>query len=427
MANATAAKKKNGKHDVVPSRRKKQAPHEVDIINSPPEGTPAAFWVSVDKLVPWVKNPRKNDRAVEKAINSIREFGWGAPLIARQENGEIIGGHSRIKAAHRLGIKRVPVRYMTLDERKSHALALADNKVGEFASWDEELLPEVMLEFKEDRALFDATGFKFDDYFSNTGGGSNDDEAPPLPTKPVTKLGNIWVLGRHRLVCGDSTKVETFKELMRDESANLLWTDPPYNVAYEGKTKKALTIENDSMSDDKFRAFLRDAFTGCDGAMLEGACFYIAHADTEGYNFRGAVRDVGWKLAQCLIWAKDSMVLSRQDYHWQHEPMLYGWKLGAGHHMLVDRTQTTLWEHARPKKSEEHPTMKPPDLIERAIKNSTNDGALVLDPFAGSGSTVIAAERCGRRANLIELDPRYCDVIVERWQTLTGQKAKRAS
>lgn len=209
--------------------------------------------------------------------------------------------------------------------------------------------------------------------------------------------------------------------------ADLLWTDPPYNVSYVGKTKDALTIENDTMADGDFRQFLVDAFSAASTGMRDGAVFYVAHADSEGLNFRGSVLDVGWKLAQCLIWVKDRFVMGRQDYHWRHEPILYGWKLGAGHRMLEDRTQDTVWEIPRPARNAQHPTMKPLALIDRAIRNSSNRGDLVLDTFAGSGSSLIACEAAGRWCAAVELDPAYCDVIVERWENATGGKASRAS
>lgn len=226
-------------------------------------------------------------------------------------------------------------------------------------------------------------------------------------------------------MCGDATRPDAVKALMDGNLADELITDPPYNVAYEGKTKDALTIKNDSMADEAFRKFLRDAFTAADSVMKPGASFYIWHADLEGYNFRGACRDVNWRVRQCLIWAKDCMVMGRQDYHWQHEPCLYGWKPGAGHLWASDRKQTTVLNFKRPTRNDVHPTMKPVELIQYQVRNNTKCENIVLDLFGGSGSTLIACETTERNARLMEIDPRYCDVIVERWEKYTGRKAER--
>jgi site-specific DNA-methyltransferase (adenine-specific) len=225
-------------------------------------------------------------------------------------------------------------------------------------------------------------------------------------------------------MCGDSTSIDAVEKLMGGQLSDILITDPPYNVAYEGKTKDALTIKNDSMGDDQFRQFLRDAFTAADMVMKEGAVFYIWHADSEGYNFRGACKDSGWTVRQCLIWQKDTMVMGRQDYHWKHEPCLYGWKDGAAHLWAADRKQVTIIQCKRPKRNDIHPTMKPVELIEYQMLNNTKGHDIVLDLFGGSGSTMIAAEKQGRCARLMELDPKYCDVIVKRWEDFTGKKAE---
>jgi site-specific DNA-methyltransferase (adenine-specific) len=256
-----------------------------------------------------------------------------------------------------------------------------------------------------------------------TEGLTDEDAVPETPIEPKTKPGDIYILGNHRLMCGDSTNIDSVEKLT-DGLVDILVTDPPYNVAYEGKTKDALTIQNDSMGDEQFRQFLRDAFVAADAVMKQGAVFYIWHADSEGYNFRGACKDAGWKVRQCLIWQKDSMVMGRQDYHWKHEPCLYGWKDGAGHLWASDRKQTTLIECKRPKRNDIHPTMKPVELMEYQILNNTKGQDIVLDLFGGSGSTLIAAEKTGRKARLMELDPKYCDVIVKRWEDFTGKKAE---
>jgi site-specific DNA-methyltransferase (adenine-specific) len=227
-------------------------------------------------------------------------------------------------------------------------------------------------------------------------------------------------------MCGDSTSIDAAEKLMDGHLADQLITDPPYNVAYEGKTKDALTIQNDSMSDDSFREFLRDAFTAADTVMKAGAVFYIWHADSEGYNFRGACKDAGWTVRQCLIWNKNSLVMGRQDYHWKHEPCLYGWKDGAGHLWSTDRKQVTVLEFNRPTRNDIHPTMKPVDLIEYQVLNNTKGSDIVLDLFGGSGSTLIACEKTNRNNRSMELDPKYCDVIVKRWQEYTGKQATHA-
>jgi site-specific DNA-methyltransferase (adenine-specific) len=247
--------------------------------------------------------------------------------------------------------------------------------------------------------------------------------APEPPENPISMPGDLWVLGRHRLLCGDSTSIDAVEKLMGGAVVDLLVTDPPYNVAYEGKTSDALTIENDDMSDDDFRQFLRDVYSAADSVMRPGAAFYIWHADSEGYNFRGAAHDIGWQVRQCLIWNKNTIVLGRQDYHWKHEPCLYGWKAGAAHYWGSDRKQSTVLEFNKPQRNGEHPTMKPVDLIEYQIHNSSRRGEMVLDLFGGSGTTMIAAENTGRSSCLMELDPRYVDVIVNRWQNLTGNTA----
>ena len=237
----------------------------------------------------------------------------------------------------------------------------------------------------------------------------------------VSVHGDIWLLGKHRLMCGDSTNEEDASKLMDGVQADLLLTDPPYNVAYEGSTKDRLTIQNDDMDDSDFRAFLCDAFRTADANMKPGASFYIWHADTEGYNFRGACRDIGWQVRQCLIWVKNTFVLGRQDYHWQHEPCLYGWKDGAAHQWEGDRKQATTMNFDKPARNGEHPTMKPVDLFAYQISNNTKAGNAVLDLFGGSGTTIIACEQLGRRGYLMELDPRYVDVIVKRYIGVTGK------
>ena len=280
-----------------------------------------------------------------------------------------------------------------------------------------------------DAAGFDLTltGFDLGEIaaltLDETEGLTDPDAVPDAPAVPVTVEGDAWLLGRHRLMCGDSTSIDHMEVLTQGQLVDMWLTDPPYNVAYEGGTKEKLTIQNDSMSDDGFRQFLRDANSAADAVMKPGAVFYIWHADLEGYNFRGACRDVGWKVRQCIIWKKSSMVMGRQDYHWMHEPCIYGWKDGAGHLWASDRKQTTILEFAKPHSNAEHPTTKPVALFEYQMLNNTKGGDQVLDSFAGSGTTAIACETHGRFARLMELDPKYCDVIITRWQNFTGQMA----
>jgi len=233
----------------------------------------------------------------------------------------------------------------------------------------------------------------------------------------------MWILGEHRLLCGDSTNIEDVERLMDGQQADMWLTDPPYNIAYEGGSKKRKAIDNDSMEADEFRQFLRDCYGSADQYMRAGAVFYIWHADSEGYNFRGAAIDLGWNVRQTLIWNKNNSGFGRSDFHWKHEPCLYGWKEGAAHTWTNDRKQTTVLDFDRPSRSEVHPTMKPVDLIEYCIGNNTKNGDVVLDSFGGSGTTLIACQKNGRKARLMELDPRYCDVIMERWEQYSGKQA----
>ena len=255
---------------------------------------------------------------------------------------------------------------------------------------------------------------------------TDDDDVPEVPVDPVSVKGDVWICGRHRIACGDAKVQTDIEKLMGGQLADMLLTDPPYNVDYTGKTKDALKIQNDKMTDDGFRQFLVDSFSTADTVMKKGAVFYIWHADSEGYNFRGAAHDIGWQIRQCLIWRKQSMVMGRQDYHWQHEPCLYGWKDGASHLWASDRKQTTILNFDRPSKSEQHPTMKPVELFVYQMLNNTKGDDLVLDSFVGSGTTVIACEKHGRRARAMEVDPVYCDVTITRWQEYTGKEATHA-
>lgn len=383
---------------------------------------------NVAELIPYANNSRTHsDEQVAQIAASIKEFGWTNPILITDNS--IIAGHGRLMAARKLGMSKVPcIEVKNLTPAQVKAYIIADNKLALNAGWDNELLN---IEFQELEQLgfnLELTGFSLDEIdalkpVELTEGLTDEDAAPDVPAEAKTKPGDIYQLGNHRLMCGDSCSTNDMEKLCDGQLVDMWLTDPPYNVAYEGKTKDALKIQNDSMGDDQFRQFLRDAYVTADLVMKPGAVFYIWHADSEGYNFRGAAQDAGWKVRQCLIWKKSTMVMGRQDYHWKHEPCLYGWKEGAGHLWATDRKQTTILEFDKPSRNGEHPTMKPVALFEYQMLNNTKGGDIVLDSFGGSGTTLIAAEKNGRVARLMELDPKYCDVIVKRWEDFTGKKA----
>ena len=387
-------------------------------------------YVPVADLVPYARNSRTHsDEQVAQIMASIREFGFTNPILLDDQNG-VIAGHGRILAARKLNIDNVPtITLAGLTDAQRRAYVIADNKLALNAGWDEEMLRVELTELSDLGYDLDLTGFNAEELADlmpteENAGLTDEDESPPLRENPVSELGNVWILGNHRVMCGDSLSIDHVETLVgKGHAADMLLTDPPYNVAYEGGTKDALKIKNDSMGDAEFRQFLRDAFTAANAAMKAGAVFYIWHADSEGYNFRGACVDAGWTVRQCLIWKKQTLVMGRQDYHWKHEPCPYGWKDGAGHLWAADRKQTTILEFDRPSRSGEHPTMKPVALFEYQMLNNTKGGDIVLDTFGGSGTTVIACEKHGRHARVMELDPNYCDVIVRRWQEFTGQAA----
>ena len=386
-------------------------------------------WLSVETLIPYAKNARTHsDEQVAQIAGSIKEFGFNNPVLIDKENS-IVAGHGRLMAARKLGMDKVPVvrlEHMTEAQRKAYVLA--DNRIALNSGWDTSMLSLELQELKDDIDL-SLLGFDADELdallnpIEETEGLTDEDAVPDVPEEPKTKLGDIYILGNHRLMCGDSCSITDMEKLVNGRQVDMWLTDPPYNVAYEGKTKDALTIKNDSMGDEGFRQFLRDAYVTADTVMKSGAVFYIWHADSEGYNFRGAAHDAGWKVRQCLIWKKSTMVMGRQDYHWKHEPCLYGWKDGAGHLWAADRKQTTILEFDKPSRNGEHPTMKPVALFEYQMLNNTKGGDIVLDSFGGSGTTLLAAEKNGRHAYLMELDPKYCDVIVKRWEEFTVKKA----
>jgi len=387
--------------------------------------------LNVESLIPYALNSRTHsDEQVAQIAASIREFGFTNPLLVDDANN-LIAGHGRLLAARKIGLTEVPAVVVTgLDDRKRRALVIADNKLALNAGWDNDALRVELEDLGADYGeLMGFSQEELDDILSDTevvDGLTDEDEVPEVHEQPVTVLGDVWVLGKHRVMCGDSTSMDDLAKLCQNQMVDMWLTDPPYNVAYEGGTKEKLTIKNDEMGDDQFRQFLRDAYTAADSVMKAGAVFYIWHADSEGYNFRGAARDAGWTVRQCLIWKKSSLVMGRQDYHWKHEPCLYGWKDGAGHLWAADRKQTTILEFDKPTRNGEHPTMKPVALFEYQLLNNTKGGDQVLDSFGGSGTTLIAAEKNGRIARLMELDPKYVDVIIKRWEDFTGQKAVHA-
>ncbi len=393
------------------------------------------------RLRPYERNARTHSpEQVAQIAASIQEFGFTNPILVGEDDG-IIAGHGRLAAAMDLGLTEVPVIVLDhLSAEQRRAYVLADNKLALNAGWDEELLAMELQELQLaefDLSLLGWSDEELADLMPEVEElppeDADADAVPEPPEEPVTKPGDVWLLGKHRVMCGDSTVIADVERLMDGSKADLLLTDPPYNVAVVGgnhslspeerKKQGGLVIENDKMSDDDFRQFLRDVYSAADAVIKPGGVFYIWHADSEGYNFRGAARDVGWQVRQCLVWNKNSLVMGRQDYHWKHEPCLYGWKEGAGHYWGSDRSQTTVLDFNRPSRNGEHPTMKPVELFQYQLENSTKRGDLVLDLFGGSGTTAIAAEQTSRQARLMELDPRYCDVIVKRWQQFTGKTA----
>lgn len=387
-------------------------------------------------LVPYARNSRTHSAdQVAQIAASMREWGWTNPVLI-DERGGIIAGHGRVIAAQQLGMAEVPVIVATgWTEDQKRAYVIADNKLALNAGWDDAVLGAELAALKATGFDLDLVGFSTDELAelldeSAAGGGeglTDDDAAPPTAEAAITQPGDLWIMGQHRVLCGDSTQPEALTTLMDGIMADVWITDPPYNVDYTGRTKDALKIASDAMSAADFRAFLASAFTAARDVLKPGAAFYIWHADLEGYNFRGACADAALQVRQCLIWKKHAMVLGRQDYHWLHEPCLYGWKDGAAHLWASDRKQTTVLEFDRPMRNADHPTMKPVALIEYQLLNNTKGGDIVFDGFGGSGTTLIAAQKHARVARLIELDPRYCDVIIRRWQDYTGQQATHAA
>lgn len=402
---------------------------------------------SINSLVSDHKNARRRtDRSAELIKESLQRYGAARSIVIDEDN-RILAGNGTIEGAKAAGIKNVriietegdeiiAIKRSGLSEDDKVGLALADNRTADLSEWDQAMLHRLSEEhdltpwFEQEDLdeLLAVTELEPEQ------GKTDPDDVPEAPEDPTTKPGDLWILGNHRLLCGDSTNAQHMERLMDGKQADLWLTDPPYNVALgmnespeEAKRRNRRTdgkvVQNDSMPDEEFRQFLRDVYATAATVLRPGAAFYIWHAESEGFNFRGAARDVGWKVRQCLIWAKSSLIMGRQDYQWKHEPCLYGWVEGASHFWNSDRKQTTVLEFDKPSRNGEHPTMKPVDLFEYQLNNSTKQGDIVLDSFGGSGTTMIAAERIHRKARLMELDPAYCDVIVKRWEDFTGNTA----
>lgn len=382
-------------------------------------------------LLPAEYNPRvtlePDDKDFQDLVGSIRTLGYAEPILIN-EDGTIIGGHQRYNALLYLGWEEADVVVYPCDKVKEKALNVALNKID--GRWDTIKLVSLLEQITLEGIDFTVTGFTQDelddlkvDLQVETATEDEDfdiDNAYDSIEEPITKRGDIWILGRHRLMCGDSTRQEDIDKLMNGEQTDLVITDPPYNVNYEGTAGK---IQNDNMDDESFYDFLTNFQKAMVSVMRMGAVAYIFHADSKGHLFRDSFIEAGLKLAECLIWEKNSLVLGRQDYHWRHEPILYGWKEGEAHYFVDDRTQDTILCEDKPRESKLHPTMKPIPLVARLMKNSSKPGWNVLDPFGGSGTTIMAAEQLNRTAFSMELDEKFCDVIVKRWEQYTGQQA----
>lgn len=442
--------------------------------------------MKIADLIPAEYNPRQDltpeDPEYQKLKRSIDTFGLVEPIVFNEQTGRVVGGHQRLKVLQQEGWSEVDVSVVDLHDQDEKALNVALNRIE--GSWDNFKLKEVLEDLDNGAYDVELTGFdaeeieelmlQYRDPDEIEEDDFDPDEAEVNPEDAETNPGDVWQLGRHRLMCGDATNRDEILKLLGDEQADMVFTDPPYNVDYEGKTADALKIENDKMEADQFYAFLYDSFVAMFSVLGDGRPIYVCHADSEGRNFRNAFEDAGFLMKQTIIWVKNSIVMGRQDYQWKHEPILYGWKPGAAHKWYGGRKQQTVFEdpvdlgiskekdhvlltfsngnsetvvkvpsyeivHAgndrgtstwrieKPRRNGEHPTMKPILLCARAIQNSTKEGDVILDPFGGSGSTLIAAEQSGRSCRVMELDPVYCDVIKKRWEEFTGQQAVKIS
>ena len=382
--------------------------------------------LKTELLIPAEYNPRKDlkpgDPEYEKLKRSIEQFGYVEPVIWNKTTSHVVGGHQRLKVLLDMGITEVECVVIEMNEEKEKALNIALNKIS--GDWDKDKLMLLIADLQGADFDVSLTGFEpaeLDALFKDSlkdGIHEDDFDVDAELQKPaLTKQGDVWMLGQHRLVCGDSTKADTFNVLMDGKLANLVVTDPPYNVNYEGSAGK---IKNDNMGNEAFYEFLLEAFKNTEAAMAKDASIYVFHADTEGLNFRKAFAESGFYLSGTCIWKKQSLVLGRSPYQWQHEPVLFGWKKSGKHNWYADRKQTTIWEFEKPKKNADHPTMKPVALVAYPILNSSLSNCIVLDPFGGSGSTLIACEQTDRICYTIELDEKYCDVIVKRYIEQVG-------
>ena len=389
------------------------------------------------KLLPYARNARTHsDEQVAQIAASIAEFGFTNPILAGAD-GVIVAGHGRLAAAHKLGLALVPVVVLEhLSPTQRRALVIADNRIAENAGWDEAMLRIELVTLQDDDFDVSLTGFDADalaellaDEDGNGDGETDDDAVPEITETPISRPGDVWLLDGHRLLCGDSTKTECFEQLLQGEQVDMVFTDPPYNVNYANTAKDKMrgtnrAILNDNLGDgfyDFLLAALTPTIANCRGGI------YVAMSSSELDVLQSAFREAGGKWSTFVIWAKNTFTLGRSDYQRQYEPILYGWPEGATRHWCGDRDQSDVWQIKKPHKNDLHPTMKPVELVERAIRNSSRPGNVVLDPFGGSGTTLIAAEKSGRLARLIELDPKYVDVIVRRWQDWTGKQATRES
>ena len=384
------------------------------------------YLADVEELIPYARNARTHSSAqITQIAASIKEFGFLAPIVIAEDN-TILCGHGRFYAAQKLGLKKIPcVKESHLTEAQKRAYIIADNKLSINAGWDDELLAVELSDLQGEGVDLSITGFDekeladlFDDKSKSDVEDDGYDLSAALEKAAFVQRGDIWTVGRHRLMCGDATSADDVAALMGGTRANLLLTDPPYGVSF--KSSSGLTIQNDSIKDEDFYSFLKSAFSAAVDCLEKGAAAYIFHADTEGLNFRRAFVDAGFHLAGCCIWVKDSLVLGRSDYQWQHEPVLYGFLQNGKHSWYSDRKQTTIWNFAKPKKNANHPTSKPLDLLSYPIQNSTQENAVVLDTFGGSGSTLMACELTNRICYTMELDEKYASVILRRYVDDTG-------
>ncbi len=385
------------------------------------------YLADVEELIPYARNARTHSSAqISQIAASIKEFGFLAPIVIAEDN-TILCGHGRFYAAQKLGLKKIPcVKESHLTEAQKRAYIIADNKLSINAGWDDELLAVELSDLQGEGVDLSITGFDekeladlFDDKSKSDVEDDGYDLSAALEKAAFVQRGDIWTVGRHRLMCGDATSADDVAALMGGKRANLLLTDPPYGVSF--KSSSGLTIQNDSIKDEDFYSFLKSAFSAAVDCLEKGAAAYIFHADTEGLNFRRAFVDVGFHLAGCCIWVKDSLVLGRSDYQWQHEPVLYGFLQNGKHSWYSDRKQTTIWNFSKPKKNANHPTSKPLDLLSYPIQNSSQENAIVLDTFGGSGSTLMACELTNRICYTMELDEKYASVILRRYVDDTGR------